>query len=142
MNWIDFKGDCIVLSFFNDCLLIDVVTDAVFLNGNPLNVSRKPYKKGLMKPLNKDKNKKRILTLEHKTYVLGVDEGFDGRLFFKIWLKSTYKKFRGKPFWVASYWNDAVNKEKKFFENDLKVPVKVWGFKKCVGLVQCSEKKR
>jgi hypothetical protein len=62
--------------------------------------------------------------LHSNEYIMKVDRGWDGRIFWLIWALDQYKKFRGRPKIKISYWNDRKNKVRKFYVQDLKNPVK------------------
>lgn len=139
MNWTRVLDDCVIINFFDNSFVLTGSEGMVYFNGSPLLYSGKGYQKSFLKPVNSGKVKRRLMTLEKNAYVLGLDCGPDGRLFWKIWLKSAFKKFRGKPFFCCSFWNDNVLNEKKYYENDLRKPLKVWRDAECGDLVQCLE---
>ena len=79
-----------------------------------------------MKSYSKEKNellweKKRVKYVKEYPFMIGLDKGSDGRLFWKVWDAETYRKFRGKPLFVCSYWND--KEVKKFYWEDLRNPI-------------------
>lgn len=106
-------------------IIIDIDLNQLFIDGELLKLDEleKSYTKHLLKEKNRFKQKKRIRTLYAKSAVLAVDIGYDGRIFLKLWLsKVTYDRFRRKPEWCASYWNDKDRKEKKIYVQNLQRP--------------------
>ena len=106
-------------------LLINIPSHQLFVDGEllDLNIIEKNYTQHLLKEKNRFTQKKRIKTIFTKLGVLAIDVGWDGRIFFKVWnSKEAYARFRSKPRWCASYWNDKENQEIKIYVQDLKNP--------------------
>ena len=83
------------------------------------------YNKSLLFEKNKNGlEKKRLITFKFKGNVMGLDVGYDGRLFWKVWKLEDYYTFRKPPYWVASFWIDGLSK--RFYLQDLKEAVKIW----------------
>lgn len=70
--------------------------------------------------------KKRVKTIYVKGRIIAVDVGWDGRIFIKLFEQKKYLEFKGKPYKVFSYWNCRADKEKRFYEDDLSKPKRVW----------------
>lgn len=117
---------------FNHCLYFDVENDHVYFDGVRVKTTKLEfnYTKDLMFQKNKQFQKKRVLTFPKSDgkspFVLALDVGFDGRLFAKFFYPKVYRTMRGKPEKVLSYWHDRQAKEKKFYEDDLSRPKRVW----------------
>lgn len=110
------------------CLFIGVEEDRIYLDGQRI-LTTKPefnYNRGLMLEKNRGIEKKRLRTLKFCGKVLCIDIGFDGRVFFKVFSREAYEKFRAPPIITYSYWHDRSEALKKFYVGDLHNPVKVW----------------
>ena len=125
---VEVLSEVIRLRFGDNCLLFNVEEDRIYFNGEKLKTTEHEfhYNKSLMFERNKVIPKKRLLTLGFDGFVFGLDVGFDGRLFGKLWAKQKYVEERGEPFWVCSYWHDRRAKEVKWYERDLKNPKRMW----------------
>jgi hypothetical protein len=117
------------LSFPKTVFLIDLREDKIYKNGDYFKTTGKilrPYYAGFMKDENIGIEKKPIWQECFGWFVAQLDVGFDGRLFWKLWVKAEFKKFRGKPYFVCSYWNDKKHRLKKWFEGNLSKPLMVF----------------
>lgn len=123
------SDDLIRLEFPDNVFLIDLKEDKIYRNGEPFKTTGKilrPYYPGFMKDKNVNIPKKPLWQKFFGWFVVQLDVGFDGRLFWKVWTKSEYSKFRGKPYFSCSYWNDKKNRLKKWFEGNLSEPLMVF----------------
>jgi len=118
-----FSDFCVKISFFGKHhFIVDLETNRIFYNGEDITFAYlRKYKLSYAKEHNIKKWKKtRIIYIKHYPYMIGLDKGSDGRLFWKVWDADSYRVFRGKPLWVCSYW------EKKFYIKDLSNPIRIY----------------
>lgn len=116
-----FGEQCVRLSFFNEhFFIIELESNKVFYNGEEVTVQR-GYNGGYQKKENAEIHPKyRLKYVKAKGFMIGLDSGNDGRLFFKVWTADNYRRFRGEPDWIASYWADLI--VTKFYINNLHKP--------------------
>lgn len=145
----------VTIFFGAHALDIDLVKDALYLDLKPLkttapsNYVKGQYIQGYAKSNHKPRNYKPILRLEYDPYVFLANMSQprqtsnhhlkgDGRIFFLCYHKTEYAKYRGTPFWKASYWNDRYTHERKFYENDLSKPIQTFKYqpKKAIPLME------
>jgi hypothetical protein len=87
---------------------------------------KKEYDLKTKKDRNSDLEHKRFLTHWTKGQVLAGDVGHDGRIFFMVFTQDAYRHYRGKSFWIVSYFNNRKHHQKQFFVSDMNEPVRVW----------------
>ncbi len=109
-------------------LVVDVKNDQLFFDGERLKTTSTEfnYNKGAMFEKNKGKEKTRIMTCIACGKVLAIDCGYDGRVFIKLFDRQKYSQYRGAPEKLWSYWHDRRAKEKKWYDQDLHTPKRVW----------------
>ncbi len=112
----------------DNCLLFSVKEDRIYFNGERIKTTNLEhrYNRSKMFERNKEIPKKRIKTLKFNGLIFGLDVGFDGRLFGKVWKQKDFDTFRGPPFFTFSYWSDRRGKEIKWYEEDLHTPKRVY----------------
>jgi len=117
--------ECISFVLPGAAWVIDLVEDRLYLNGERFLTTKQPVKSYYDEGLAKDKglSKKPIWKGEWGWFVVQLDIGFDGRLFWKFFTRFDYRKKGGKPYFVLSYWNDRKEKELRWYEDDLSVPL-------------------
>lgn len=128
--------DFIHLGLPDNYFLIDLKEDKLYLNGQRFMTTKKPLHKYAYMDFVKERNlevmKTPIWKKSWSWFVCQLDLGFDGRLFWKFFTKSNYEKFRGKPYFVCSYWHDRKAKLRKWFEQNLHSPCFVFPHSKKV----------
>jgi hypothetical protein len=119
----------IALQFGSQEIIINAENDEITINGNTLNQSKNyySYNKHFLKQKNKGKEKICLKELIHYPFILKIEKGFDGRIFFIAFNEDNIKKYRSKPLWQASYFNRNEN-QKEWYENNLKTPKKTIKF--------------
>jgi len=126
---VDFFDDVVRL-YFGDSysFVIDVNEDKIYLNGKRVVTSGgRFFHPNFLKKKNLEYPPKRnLFVLDFLGFVLKVDVGYDGRVFWLVFNKSDYTRFRHPPVWQFSYWHNRYKHQKEFFLNDLSNPVRVY----------------
>jgi hypothetical protein len=120
--------------------VVDLVNDRLFLNGQRFKTTIQPVRAYHNREIAKDEflAKKPIWKNAWGWFVVQLDIGFDGRLFWKFFTRHDFKKLGGKPYLVLSYWHDRVEKKLKWFESDLSVPLYSVDFTYQKNLKECE----
>ena len=129
---IEIVDDVISIHFWDYTIEINIEEDKLYFvcQGERRRILttniKKEYDLKTKKDRNNDLEHKRFLTHWVKGQVLVGDVGHDGRIFFMVFTQDAYRHYRGKPFWIVSYFNNRHRKQKQFFVSDMKEPVRVW----------------
>lgn len=103
-------------------IIYDMNEKRLFFNGNPVEREGTRYNAALLKGKNIGKEKRRLITVESGNHVIGIDKGYDGRIFIKEWSREDYVKFRRPPKKVASIWDKG--RKVLLYVDDLTTPFK------------------
>lgn len=118
------EGEFIKLLWEDHAVLINVETNLIFLDGSRIKTSTaEPFMSEYMKKENLPYPKRAIRTVFSRNFAYKVTIGVDSRIFFLQFDKVKLREFRAKPKMVWSWWDNKKNKEKLFYEKDLKNPV-------------------
>lgn len=123
-------GTLIALNFGLNQIIIDIETDELELNEKKLNTNNTyyTYNKQFLKSKNRKKEKVCIKELVSYPYILKIERGYDGRLFFLLFNEQNLRKYRSPPKWKASYFN-RTEFIKEWYEQDLRNPKKIFNLK-------------
>ncbi len=108
-------------------ILIDLEEDKLYLDGKRLITTQvvQRYHPHFLKENNKGHfQKKRVKFISGPKWVFIVECGWDGRIFFLFWDSiKKYERYRQKPDWQGSYWHDRKRGTKKWYGQNLSLPL-------------------
>lgn len=117
--------DTILMRFHGYSIVISTDSGYIFINGKKMltTQSDRKYISQFKKEDNLEKVHSRLKSIPLKNdTMLVINKGYDGRIFFHLYVPKEYAKFRGIPFWSASWWNNA----KAWFELDMIMPKNIY----------------
>lgn len=124
-------GNKILIKTKEHAIIIDTENDKIYRDGNRIKTTRLPigFDVRFKKEQNIDKNHIHFFEFfEEPGNWLKATVGYDGRIFFHYYVHSSKEAFRGRQVWKGSYWHDRKRRQKKWYENDLSVPKKIWQY--------------
>jgi hypothetical protein len=122
---VSLNEDTILIKTDGLALIIETNTGFLYINGIRLKTTQtdRKYITDFKKEENLDKSHKRLksIKLPHELMFI-INKGYDARIFFHLYTAKEYAKFRGNPYWSASWWNT----QKAWYEQDMIIPRREW----------------